>query len=235
MKTGYDLVEILKKHIGEPYIMGTLVPKDDAAYDGPWDCAEFVSWGIYQISGILYGCLRDTAAAKSADAYTGYWDRDAHSLGKIITVDEAARTAGAAILRVAGNGEVGHIVCSEGNGHTVEAHGHADGVIQSVVSGRRWDYGILVPGIQYTTMSALSGVAVVPPTTTIYHLTQPMMVSKEIGAIQSALNRLGFPTGGVDNIYGTGTMRAVQSFQKSKGLLPDGEVGPLTLHDLNLK
>lgn len=231
MKTGRDLVILLNKHIGEPYVMGTLVPKDDPDYRGAWDCAEFISWGIYQISGILYGCLKDTGAAKTADAYTGYWDRDAHTLGKIITVEEAARTPGAAILRVAANGEVGHIVCSQGNGKTVEAHGHADGVINSVVNGRRWDYGILVPGISYTTSVA---VAVIPPAIKIYRLTLPYMVSEAVGVIQKTLNMRGFPCGNPDNIYGTGTMRAVQAFQKSKGLNPDGEVGPLTLHDLNL-
>jgi peptidoglycan hydrolase-like protein with peptidoglycan-binding domain len=60
------------------------------------------------------------------------------------------------------------------------------------------------------------------------------MVSNTVGTIQKTLNSLGFPCGVADNIFGTGTMKAVQDFQKSKGLIPDGEVGPETLRNLNL-
>jgi len=229
--TGDDIVLLGDKHVGEPYAMGAFVPKDDANYKGPWDCAEFVSWLYYQTFGILYGCENNQGDPNTADASSGYWGRDADALGHIITIEEAKSTPGAAILRLAGNGKIGHIVVSDGSGGTVEAHGKADGVINSVVDGRRWDMGILVPGVTYNPNLVLP---FRPPSIVIYRLTHPNMVSPEIGKLQAALNRRGFDTGGVDNIYGEHTFNAVMKFQDSVGLNPDGEVSALTAEALNI-
>lgn len=216
--TGDDIVLLGDQHVGEPYALGTLVPKDDANYKGPWDDAEFVSWLYYQTFGMLYGI--DTV-----DGYSYFWSRDANTLGQIITIEEAKSTPGAAILRLAGNGAVGHIAVSDGNGGTVEAHGREDGITNSVVDGRRWDMGVLVPGVTYNPNPILS---FRPPSIIIHRLTSPYMVSPEVGKIQAALTRRGFDTGGVDNIFGEMTFNAVKLFQDSAGLNPDGEVSALT-------
>ncbi|MBC1778172.1 peptidoglycan-binding protein [Listeria booriae] len=51
--------------------------------------------------------------------------------------------------------------------------------------------------------------------------------------IQARLITLGLPvTGGMDGSFGNGTKSAVQLFQKSKGLVQDGIVGPLTAQAL---
>jgi N-acetylmuramoyl-L-alanine amidase len=222
--TGNDIVLLGDKHVGEPYVLGTLVPKDDANYKGPWDCAEFVSWLYYQTFGILYG-------TDTVDSYSAYWSRDANTLGQIITIEEAKSTPGAAILRLAGNGEVGHIAVSDGNGGTVEAHGKEDGITNSVVDGRRWDMGVLVPSVTYNPNPILP---FRPPSIVIYRLTSPYMVSPEVGKIQAALTRCGFDTGGIDNIFGELTFNAVKLFQDSAGLNPDGEVSALTAAALDV-
>ena len=222
--TGDDIVLLGDKHVGEPYVLGTLVPKDDANYKGPWDCAEFVSWLYYQTFGILYG-------TDTVNGYSAYWSRDANTLGQIITIEEAKSTPGAAILRLAGNGEVGHIAVSDGNGGTVEAHGKEDGITNSVVDGRRWDMGVLVPGVTYNPNPILP---FRPPSIVIYRLTSPYMVSHEVGKIQAALTRRGFDTGGIDNIFGELTFNAVKLFQDSAGLNPDGEVSALTTAALDV-
>lgn len=216
--TGDDIVNLGDQHVGESYVLGALVPKDDASYKGPWDDAEFVSWLCYQVAGVLYGC--DTVAG-----FAAHWSRDANKLGQIITIEEAKSTPGAAILRLAGNGEVGHIAISDGNGGTVEAHGKEDGITNSVVDGRRWDMGVLVPGITYKPNPILP---FRPPSMVIYRLTSPCMVSQEVGKIQTSLTRRGFDTGGIDNIFGELTFNAVKLFQDSAGLNPDGEVSALT-------
>ena len=149
--------------------------------------------------------------------------------GKIITVDQAAKTQGAAILRVPAVGLTGHIVVSDGNGGTVEAHSHADGVINSVINGRRWDFGILVPGFDYEQQPA---VKYVPPDYTIYRYTLPKMVGSKIGQIQKALKAAGFDPQGIDNIYGPGTFKAVEAFQQANNLVVDGEVGRDTANAL---
>lgn len=225
MATGKEILDIAKPHIGEEYILGTLAPKNKATYHGPWDCAELVSWSVYQVSGMLYGCDNDHGNPATANAYTGFWHRDAQTLGKIISIEEAARTPGAAVLRVPKAGRTGHIVISDGHGGTVEAHSHLKGVIASVINGRRWDMGILVPGIDYTLGA---GEFVHTPPAVVYRVTSPMMSGATVQQIQEKLEALGFRTGGVDGKYGPRTANAVFAFQLARGIVPDGEVGPDT-------
>ena len=47
--------------------------------------------------------------------------------------------------------------------------------------------------------------------------------------LQRALASLGDKPGAIDGTYGTATAKAVQRFQRSAGLTPDGVVGPKTL------
>ncbi|MBI4549667.1 MAG: peptidoglycan-binding protein [Candidatus Omnitrophica bacterium] len=50
----------------------------------------------------------------------------------------------------------------------------------------------------------------------------------QVATLQRALWRAGFRPGRVDGIFGSQTLRAVKSFQRSKGLTPDGIVGSRT-------
>ncbi|MDB5229678.1 MAG: hypothetical protein JWN76_483 [Chitinophagaceae bacterium] len=231
MPTGKQLLQLANQHKGEKYVFGTLVPKNASQWKGPWDCAEFVSWVVYQLSTQLYGCVNDNGNPASADSYTGYWKRDADQLGKIITVEEAAQTQGAAILRCAANGVIGHIVISDGKGGTIEANSTRTGVINSVVSRRRWDIGVLIPWIDYTTKDM---VEIADPTEAIYRFTTPLMHGPKIKKIQSALKGLGYHPGKIDGYYGSQTFTAVKSLQVKKGLVADGEVGHKTAKVLGL-
>src|SRR5208337_2508068 len=107
-----------------------------------------------------------------------------NTLGKIISIAEAATIPGAFVLRLAASGECGHIVVSDGKGGTVEAHSHVDGVIQDVLDGRRWSIGILVPGIAYAPITP--GVPE-PSVPVVYHLTSPPMQGDKIAEIQAQL------------------------------------------------
>ena len=222
MKTGQDILNKMITILGDDYVLGILVPKNDPNWPGPFDCAEALSWAVYQVVSTLYGCNRDTGDPATADAGTIYWDQDSRRLGKIIAVDEAARISGAAVLRVSAAGRYGHIVMSDGQGGTVEAQCTATGVVRSTLHGRRWDRGILVPGLEYESGPPAP---VVPPSF-IYRLTSPMMQDQMAKTIQSLL--------GIeqDGIYGPVTMAAVIAFQKAHGLVVDGEVGPLTFKAL---
>jgi murein L,D-transpeptidase YcbB/YkuD len=230
MATGRDLLTIAAQHIGEQYILGALAPKNNSQWRGPWDCAEFVSWCVFQAAGTLYGCHSDTANPASADAYTGYWDRDARALGKIITVAEAARIPGAAILRVPRATANGHIVLSDGTGGTIEAMSPTQKVRRNTVTNRRWDTGILVPGISYET----GGIVNVTDPPTVYRITSPFMRGDTVRKIQEALAANGVNPGTIDGIYGPKTEAAVLGYQLIKGLVPDGEVGPETAASLSI-
>lgn len=51
----------------------------------------------------------------------------------------------------------------------------------------------------------------------------------EVKKLQKRLKKAGFDPGLIDGEFGGGTEAAVMAFQASKGLLPDGKVGPRTL------
>lgn len=51
---------------------------------------------------------------------------------------------------------------------------------------------------------------------------------EEVKKIQAILQGQGYNVGPVDGLFGPQTQAAIQAFQKTKGLIPDGIVGPLT-------
>jgi N-acetylmuramoyl-L-alanine amidase len=226
MSNGQQLYDLGLKHVGEKYSFGAMVPKNYPDYKGPWDCAEFASWLVYQVSERLYGCANNAGHPASADAYSGFWARDAEKVGKKISVQEAAVTPGAAVVRVGGIDLIGHVVISNGYGMTVEAHSTKLGVITSSLDRRRWDFGVLIPWIEYSIASPI-----LPPIKKpgkIYRWTKPMMEGDKIKEIQRAL--------GIepDGFYGSKTFNAVRAFQKNSDLVADGEVGPTTAAKLGV-
>ena len=222
MKTGQDLVNLAKTKIGSKYRLGILVPKDNSNYEGAFDCAEFVIWCYYQLTSKLYGCTNNKGNPHTADAYTGYIDRDAHSIGKIVTIQEANSTPGALLLRVATNGEIGHVVICEGlESKTIEAHSTLTGVIEDTTQNRRWDYGLLLPELDYSRSKITTSIFL--PST--YRWTSPMMINEGVGKIQKALNSTMEYSLLIDNKFGSITYLAVKSFQKAHNLVVDGEVG----------
>lgn len=56
----------------------------------------------------------------------------------------------------------------------------------------------------------------------------------EVKAIQEKLKERGVYKGNVDGIYGSGTQKAVKTFQKQQGLTQDGIAGPATLKKLGI-
>src|SRR2546427_8486431 len=69
---GERILRLGRRHIGESYVLGSLAPKNNPRWTGPWDCAEFASWLVFQAGQVLYGCDSDSSDPASADAYTGY-------------------------------------------------------------------------------------------------------------------------------------------------------------------
>ncbi len=230
--TGAAIVALAAAHVGESYHLGVFVPKDNARWTGPWDCAEFASWLVFQVSSTLYGCQHDNGDPSTAVAYTGYWTRDARSIGHLISLDDAAATPGAFVLRIPPPGSIGHVVVSDGARGTLEAHSSKDGVIRSTLANRRWDLGVLIPGVAYSQNAA--PVRVVAPAATIYRLTTPVMVAPQVKTIQTALAALGFNPGILDSQFGPHTQAAVIAFQATRGLAADGEVGPATAAALGI-
>jgi hypothetical protein len=97
MHSGRTVLPIAEAHQGERYVLGARVPMDNETFHGPWDCAEFVSWCVYQAYGVLFGVR--PANPQTADAYTGYWTEDALASHATIAVSQALNTPGAILLR----------------------------------------------------------------------------------------------------------------------------------------
>jgi len=230
MATGREMLELARPHIGEEY-ENVLVPKNNANWRGPWDCAEFMSWLVFQEAGFLYGCIDSDANPALVEAYTGAWKTDSASRGKRIAPNKAAAIVGGFLLRFPpAPGRMGHIAICDGQGGTVEAKSHAEGVVADTVRGRRWDTGVLIPGVEYNedvTPLPLDPVRVVR----MGAANDPEVVRN----IQRALEAAGIDTGGVDGIYGPKTTAAVAAFQRVRGLVVDGEVGPQTARALDIQ
>jgi hypothetical protein len=223
--TGHAVLERALLDVTDPpkrYVYGAFVPKNYSNWPGPFDCAEALSYWHYQAAGILFGTTTHDNPA-TADAWSRAWLNDAVRLGGLVSVERAARTPGASILRI-GIGATGHVVLSDGKGGTVEAHSTARGVIAGSLSDRRWTHGVLVPGINYET-----GPVVPLVTPTVYRLTSPYMTGGAIREVQERLQVLGYALGRADGVYGPRTYAAVLEFQRDKGLMVDGEVGQITL------
>lgn len=219
------LLDIALAHLGETYVLGARAPMANVGWKGPWDCAEFVSWCHYQYAKILFG-TRPTNDPMRADAYTGYWADQATIMRCAIPWEEAASIPGAVILRKPATGINGHIVFSDGLGGTIEAHSARRGVTRAQVSGRRWDCGILVPGIEY--FRADTALPIQQPPTFVLRVTEPLMQGPNVTKVQTRLQALGFPVGAIDGKYGPQTAYAVELFQAAEGLVADGEVGDET-------
>lgn len=228
MATGRDLYNLALEHVGEIY-RNVLVPKDDRDWHGPWDCAEFASWVVYQKAAILYGCDPDNHNPHTTEAYTGYWEDDARRRGQRVSIEEAAGTVGGIILRYPpAPGSMGHIAYSDGHGGTVEARGRAYGVVRAQVHGRPWDTGLLIAGIDYD-----RDTLTVDRPSHIYAIGASGMDSQIVRRIQAALSRVRISSdpdrylnpGPVDGDYGPQTAAAVYAFQEIAGLVTDGQVG----------
>src|SRR2546428_13376405 len=78
---GERILQLGRRHIGESYVLGSLAPKNNPRWTGPWDCAEFASWLVFQTAQVLYGCASASDDPARAEAYTRYWGPDAGPLG----------------------------------------------------------------------------------------------------------------------------------------------------------
>jgi murein L,D-transpeptidase YcbB/YkuD len=231
MTTGEKMLALAEQHIKEKYV-NVLVPKNDPNWKGPWDCAEFMSWLVYQTGGFLYGCTNNKGNPATTEAYTGAWQRDSKKLGKRIPWQQAASIKGAVLLRYPpAPNTMGHIAVSDGKGGTVEAMGKKFGVCRGKASGRDWDTGVLVPGFTYR--AAAAGLKLVGPAL-LYGLGRPGMEPEVVERIQTALLANGISPGRIDGDYGHNTTAGVAAFQSVKGLVVDGKVGRQTAKALKI-
>jgi hypothetical protein len=223
MATGRDLLTLAESRLGEQYVSGNPVPKDNPNWHGPWDCAELATWAVYQTAGRLYGCNDDAANPAFADAYSGWWEDDAVD-GLLIATDRgtANASAGVILIRKPTLSRTGHVAITDGAGGTVEAAGVNVGVVRGVIEGRDWNYCVKIPELAYS----VTGDPVEPqPLPFLLKLENPNMTGLIVRKVQRALKDLNYNPGVIDGAYGPHTVAAVVAFQSAKGLVADGVVG----------
>jgi hypothetical protein len=230
---GRGLVKLAETRIGEKY-ENVLVPKDNPNWRGPWDCAEFASWVVYQKVNKLYGCTENNGNPATTEAYSGAWVRDAENGTLNMTNQTDANVTPGVILirRPPMPGKMGHVAISDGNGGTVEAAGVGLGVKRGKVEGRQWHFFALIPEVTYSSTKAI-----VKPKPLPYLLTleEPNITESLVKDVQRALNKAGFNPGKIDGAYGPHTVAAVIAFQRLNRLVADGVVGPSTARKLGVE
>lgn len=233
MATGRDLLKLAESRIGEKYV-NVLVPKDNSNWHGAWDCAEFVSWIVFQKVGKLFGCTDNNGNPATTEAYSGAWARDASDGTLLVTDKETAINSAGVILirRPPMPGNMGHVAISDGKGRTVEAAGTGLGVTRDNIEGRLWHFYTKVPEVTYQS----TGVTVVEkPLPYLLTLEELNMSGALVKRVQRALKDAGINPGKIDGLYGPHTVAAVFAFQKINRLVADGIVGPKTAKKLGVE
>lgn len=238
--TGQDVLDIGLTRVGQKYILGAMVPLDNPNWRGPWDCAEFSSWCVYQAYGQIFGAGNPSQVDK-AEPYSGHWYAEAKARGKLIAWQDALRIPGAALIRAPAAGKIGHTAFSMGDGdHTLEARGAAFGVgVFGGAAGRPWSLGCLLPGVDYALgevhPAALSATAssLALPEGYLWRKV-PTLKGPAVVSLQQALNAKHIDSGPVDGEFGPMTLSAVCALQMLEGLEVDGVVGPKTAAALGL-
>ncbi len=148
-----DILQKARTRLGDAYVFGALTPVG-APDPRVFDCSKLASWAVYQAAKLIYGADNDAGNPREVYGGTIYWNRDARSHGRIVSLEEAAASPGAAVLRLATASRCGHIVISDGLGGTVEAHSTAAGSSPPPCTAGAGIWGFWCPGLQYPESAA---------------------------------------------------------------------------------
>lgn len=142
--TAGDVVALALTKVGFRYSQG---PTRTTGQDGYFDCSGF-TYFLLEHLGIR------PPGWEAQSHLQALYDRD-HGL--LLPVEKAIVTVGALLYEgpqhayVGGAGIPGHVAVSLGNGHTVEAMGHAWGTCIGNAFGRGWSNAGLFPNVDYAT------------------------------------------------------------------------------------
>ena len=213
MPTAEEFVQKCLQEVGDEYEWGAAAqPGTDPSQTTEWDC-----------SGLVYTKLHELGidVPRSSTAQLDWVIEH----GTAIPLEEGVRTRGALLLRD------GHVAVSLGDGNTVEAMGEEYGVLVASTSHRSFTHAGRVPGLSYS--DAKPGPDPTTPETQApaTQLKPTLRQGSEGDAVrrlQRKLTARGFNPGPLDGDFGPATDAAVRAFQRARGLVVDGIVGPKT-------
>lgn len=193
------------------------------------DCARWFGRIVVDCSGLLVEAFR------SKDK--NYYDRTANTF-RAQAVDRGAIHT---IPQLPGLGvwRRGHIGLYVGNSRVIEAAGTRKGVIETTLgntgTGKPWTEWLQLRDVDYDRVP----IPAEPDECAfvlkrLLKLRTPYMRGDDVREVQDALMARRYDIGGTgaDGIYGPNTTRGVKRFQRDKGLVVDGIVGPITARAL---
>lgn len=246
-KTAKGLVEYARAQLGRPYWWGTFGQTADASllaakrkqYPGYYQEADFESQlghKVHDCVGLIKGYRWCDGPEDGRPAYRGAQDvavaglyRQCSVKGDILSMPDEP---GICVFM----GNMGHVGVAIGGGRVIEAMGHAYGVVETRLQGRGWAYWGKPDWIDYSEagtgeapVDSAAGTPGLLPSY-YYRLALPLlitgMVCGEVRTAQRLLIAFGcLAEGEADGEFGPRTYKAVQDFQRARGLLADGEIG----------
>jgi cell wall-associated NlpC family hydrolase len=204
-----EFVRLCMAQKGDRYVYGA-----EAKWSDPnprvFDCSELVEWAAHRAGGYI------PDGSTWQEAYC-------RQKGTMITVQRAFRVQGALLFRHLGADQ--HVAVSLGNGSTIEARGRLYGVNVFSAAGRVWTAAALLPGFNYRQPPDPK-----EPRWPGRYLSQPPYTrGKDVQRWQQRMRSRGWRIP-VNGVYGPRSEAVCRRFQREKGLLVDGVVGPDTWH-----
>jgi len=163
------------------------------------------------------------------------FNKNCSKTGKIVKGQKIP--IGALIFTGNETGKHNHVGILTSETCVTEAQGTIKGIVHTPLSNRKWTYWGLLKGLEYDFVPGETVKDEIPDSCTI-PVTMDMTLktlrkgakSGDVVTLQKLLIENGEKLSkyGVDGDFGAETLKAVKSFQKKKGLVVDGIVGPKT-------
>ena len=186
------------------------------------DCSGLVKWALAKLGlkGIYHGS-------------NSQFRKNCSKTGKIV---KGEKIPVGALIFTGDESTHNHVGILTSETCVTEARSTAKGVVHTPLSNRKWTYWGLVKGVDYDTKSDPIPESVTLPVTmeVTFNTLRKGAKGNEVVVMQKLLLDAGesLPKFGVDGDFGNETLKAVKSFQKKKGLVVDGIVGPKTWAEL---
>lgn len=231
-KKANEVVASARSRIGDPYVFGargeTCTPSSRRSYadndncpvihNGKSSCSgcKYKGRHIYDCRGFTYRCFLDAGMRIDGAGATSQFNDSSNWMETGLTDDMPDVVC--CLFKKKGD-KMSHTGIHIGNGQIIHCSGE---VKTDVISNRTWTHYAIPIGL-YTKKDVASA-------RRIKAVSNLKKGSKgaAVEELQRRLKELGYYTGAIDGIFGTGTVKAVKEFQADHALTVDGIAGTLT-------
>lgn len=194
---------------------------------------KWIGHYVWDCSGLTSDCGKKLGL-KFYHGSNSSWNKDCAYKGKLT---KSTDLPVGAFVYTGTDDKKPHIGVYTGNGMVTEASGTKAGVVQTKLHGGKWKYWGLGKGITFDFIPGQTApvkeepVKETKPVKVTYPTIKRGSKGEYVTQCQDLLSRDGYKLA-VDGIFGPGTQSCVRAFQKKRGLVVDGIVGPKTWAEL---